>query len=84
VAGRTLINIFQNIQADHNIYRVEISPRVLRLIHDLPNEETVFSAYQKVFMRDRPLAEFSIPISQNHSDVEDLLSDMDVMYEFML
>jgi len=63
---------------------VESLPRVLRLRHDLPNKETGFSAYQMLFGRERPLAGLPTPISQIHSDAEDFISGMELMYLFVL
>jgi len=42
VAGRTVINVLRQIQADHYIDCVESLPGVLRLRHDLRNKETRF------------------------------------------
>jgi len=84
VAGRTVINVLRNLQADHDINLVESLPRVLHLRHDLPNKETGFSAYQIVIGRERPLEGLPIHISQNHSDAEGFISDMEVMDFFVL
>ena len=84
VAGRTVMAALRKLQADHEINWVEGLPRVLRLMHDLPDPETGVSPYQLVFGRERSLGGLPYLITRSHPEAEEFFDGIAKLDEFAL